>query len=67
MSKKPSPSFSSLIGMGVTTALCVAIGVGGGYWLDRTFKTGAVLTFCGLAIGMIAAVVANYFMIKTYL
>ena len=67
VSKKPSPGFSTLIGMGVTSALCVAIGLGGGYWLDRTFNTGVVLTFCGLAVGMASAAVANYFVIKTYL
>jgi hypothetical protein len=67
VSKKPSPSFSAFIGMGVTTALCIAIGVGGGYWLDTTLKTGALLTFCGLALGMAAAGAAVYFEIKTYL
>ena len=67
VSRKPSPSFSTLIGMGVTTALCIAVGVGGGYWLDRTFRTGALLTFVGLALGMVAAGVAVYFEIKSFL
>jgi hypothetical protein len=67
VSKKPSPSFNTLIGMGVTTALCIAVGVGGGYWLDRTFQTGVLLTFVGLAIGLVAAVVAVYIEIKTFL
>lgn len=67
VSRKPSPSFTTFIGMGVTTALCVAIGVGGGYWLDTTFRTGALLTFSGLALGVVAACAAVYFEIKTYL
>ncbi len=67
VSSKPSPSFTTLLGMGVTTALCIVIGVGGGYWLDRTFKTGELLTFVGLAIGVVAAVLAVYFEIKTFL
>jgi hypothetical protein len=67
VSKKPSPSFSTLIGMGVTTALCIGVGVGGGYWLDRTFRTGVLLTFVGLAAGLVAAIVAVYFQIKTFL
>jgi len=67
VSRKPSPSFSTLIGMGVTTALCVAVGVGGGYWLDRTFRTGELLTFVGLALGVAAAVAAVYLEIKTFL
>ena len=67
VSRKPSPSFSSFLGMGITTALCIAIGVGGGYWLDVVFKTGALLTFIGLALGLVAAGAAVYFEIKTYL
>jgi len=67
VSRKPSPSFSTLIGMGVTTALSVAVGVGGGYWLDRTFRTGELLTFVGLALGVAAAVAAVYLEIKTFL
>ena len=67
MSKKPSPSFSTLIGMGVATALCIAVGVGGGYWLDRTFHTGVLLTFVGLAFGVIAAVLVIYTNVKSFL
>jgi putative Ca2+/H+ antiporter (TMEM165/GDT1 family) len=67
VSRKPSPSFSTLIGMGVAMALCVGVGVGGGYWLDRTFHTGELLTFVGLALGVIAAVAVVYFDVKTYL
>jgi F0F1-type ATP synthase assembly protein I len=53
--------------MGVTTALCIAAGIGGGYWLDRAFRTGVLLTFVGLALGLVAAVAAVYFEIKTFL
>lgn len=67
VSRRPSPSFSTFLGMGITTALCIAIGVGGGYWLDVVFKTGALLTFIGLALGLVAAGAAVYFAVKTYL
>jgi len=67
VSSKPSPSFSTLIGMGVATALCVAAGVGGGYWLDRTFHTGELFTFVGLALGVIAAVATVYSDVKKFL
>jgi hypothetical protein len=67
VSRKPSPSFTTLLGMGVTTALCIAAGIGGGYWLDRAFRTGVLLTFVGLALGLVAAVAAVYFEIKTFL
>ena len=67
MSTKPSPSVGTLLGMGVTTALCLGAGVGGGYWLDETFKTGLVLTFVGLVLGTAAAVMAVYLEVKRFL
>jgi hypothetical protein len=67
VSRKPSPSVATLLGMGVTTALCLAAGIGGGYWLDVTFHTGVVLTLCGLVVGMVAAGVAMYHEIRMFL
>jgi hypothetical protein len=67
VSKRPSPSFSTLIGMGIATALCIAVGVGGGYWLDKTFHTGVLLTFIGLALGLVAAGVVIYSDVKMFL
>lgn len=67
MSKKPSPSIGTLLGMGVSTALCLGVGVGGGYWLDETFKTGLLLTFVGLVLGMVAAVAVVYLEVKAFL
>ncbi len=67
MSDKPTPSLATLLGMGVTTALCVGAGVGGGYWLDGVLKTGLTFTFVGLALGVFAAVAAVYFEVKPFL
>lgn len=67
MSNKPTPGAAAFVGMGLSTALCLAAGLGGGYWLDGRFHTGPLLTFVGLAIGVLAAVVATYFQIKQYL
>jgi hypothetical protein len=53
--------------MGVTTALCVVAGVGGGHWLDETLKTGLLFTFVGLALGVVLAVAVVYFGIRQYL
>jgi hypothetical protein len=66
VSKKPSPDFSTLLGMGVATALCVAVGLGGGYWLDRTFHTGVLLTFVGLALGVAGAVAVVISDVKSF-
>jgi hypothetical protein len=67
VSSKPTPSLGALLGMGVSMALCIAAGFGGGYWLDETFKTGLVFIFVGLFLGIVAAVAVVYFEVKTYL
>lgn len=67
MSSKPTPSFWNLLGMGVTAAVCLGAGIGGGYWLDATLRTGILLTFLGLVVGMVAAVAAVYLEIRTFL
>lgn len=67
MSDRASPGVATLLGMGVTAALCLGAGVGGGYWLDETLKTGLVLTFVGLILGTAAAVAAVYLEVKTFL
>jgi hypothetical protein len=67
MSSKPTPSLASLLGMGVTTALCVVAGVGGGHWLDVTLKTGLVFTFVGLLLGVVAGIAVVYFGIRQFL
>jgi hypothetical protein len=67
VSNKPTPSLATLLGMGVTTALCVVAGVGGGHWLDGTFKTGLVFTFVGLVLGVVVAVAVVYFRIRQFL
>jgi hypothetical protein len=57
----------TLLGMGITAALCLGAGVGGGYWLDETFRTGLLFTFIGVVLGIAAAVAAVYFEIKVFL
>ncbi len=61
------PSLSDLLGLGATAAGCIALGVGGGYWLGSATGSGPVVTFSGLAVGLIAAVAASYVRIKRYL
>jgi hypothetical protein len=67
VSSKPTPSVANLLGLGLTTALCVVAGVGGGHWLDETLKTGLVFTFVGLVLGVAVAVAVVYFGIRQFL
>jgi F0F1-type ATP synthase assembly protein I len=44
-----------LVGIGLTLALTVLAGLGGGYWLDRRFATHPVFLLLGAALGVGAA------------
>ena len=56
-----------LAGTGVMSAIFVAVGTGGGYWIASSTGAGAAVTFAGLAVGIAVAVVAAYVKIKRYL
>ena len=57
-------SFGDLLGIGAASAGCIAVGVGGGYWIGATTGTGTVSTLIGLAFGTSGAVLVTYFKIK---
>ncbi|MGD0220053.1 MAG: hypothetical protein ABSC73_06275 [Acidimicrobiales bacterium] len=67
MARRTGPNYVELAGMGVTAGACVAVGVGGGYWIGTTSGAGSAVTFAGLAVGVLAAVAATYFKIAKYL
>jgi hypothetical protein len=56
------PAFR-LIGIGWYVALCIALGVGGGVWLDRRFDLSPVLTMVGLFLGLGLAFYGGYRML----
>jgi Putative F0F1-ATPase subunit Ca2+/Mg2+ transporter len=66
VSDKPSPNGYALIGLGVTLAVCVVGGLAGGHWLDDRFRTGVLLTFVGLAVGIAVAATVIYSQFKKY-
>ncbi len=43
------------LGLGLSLAVCVLLGVGGGYWLDRRLGTSPWLLLLGGVFGMVAA------------
>ncbi len=67
MKDRPGPTLLELAGIGIMAALCVAVGVGGGYWLGTVSGAGNAATFGGLAVGCAAAVATAYSKIKRYL
>jgi hypothetical protein len=65
--QRSGPTLFELAGTGVMSAIFVAAGTGGGYWIASSTGAGAAVTFAGLAVGIAVAVVAAYVKIKRYL
>ena len=60
------PPALRLLGIGWYFALCIALGVGGGVWLDSQLGITPLFTFVGLFLGMAAAFYGGYRMIVEY-
>jgi hypothetical protein len=67
MTSPSGPGLGELIGLGLTSAVCVALGVGGGYWIGQITGIGVLVTFVGLGVGIIVALIATYRRIRRYL
>jgi len=65
--EKPSPSVFTLLGMGVSIALCVTVGLLVGIWLDGVSHLSPLFTLLGLLVGIVFAVVTAYVQIKKFL
>ena len=57
-------TFADLLSIGGASAGCIAVGVGGGYWIGSSTGAGTVATLIGLALGIAGAVLVTYFKIK---
>lgn len=53
-------TLGALSAVGISFVLAIAIGVGGGIWLDRQLGTSPWLLFLGLILGFTAGVVNIY-------
>jgi hypothetical protein len=56
-----------LAGIGLMSAVFIAAGTGGGYWIAASTHVGVVVVFAGIAVGIVVAVAAAYIRIKRYL
>jgi F0F1-type ATP synthase assembly protein I len=64
---KPTPSFFTLAGLGISIALCVAGGVILGLYLDGVTHRSPLFTLLGLVVGVVFAVVTAYVEIKRFM
>jgi hypothetical protein len=65
--QKPSPSVFTLVGMGVSIALCIAVGLILGVWLDSVTHLSPWFSLVGLLLGVVFAVVTAYVQIRKFL
>jgi F0F1-type ATP synthase assembly protein I len=64
---KPLPGAAAFLGMGLTAAICVGLGVVLGLWLDSVFHTAPALLLVGLLLGLVTAATSVIKQIRTYL
>ena len=64
---KPLPGAAAFLGMGLSSAICVALGVWLGLWLDSKFHTAPALLLVGLLLGLLAATMSVIKQIRQYL
>ena len=57
------PPALRLLGIGWYFAFCIALGIGGGAWLDSRLGISPLFTMLGLCLGLIAAFVGGYRML----
>jgi F0F1-type ATP synthase assembly protein I len=64
---KPLPGAVAFLGMGLSAAVCVAIGVWLGIWADSAWHTAPALLVVGLLLGLGAATSLVIGQIRKYL
>jgi F0F1-type ATP synthase assembly protein I len=64
---KPLPGAVAFLGMGLSAAVCVALGVWLGLWADSTWHTAPALLVVGLVLGLGAATSMVVARIRKYL
>jgi len=64
---KPLPSAVAFLGMGLSSAVCVGIGVALGIWADDAWHTAPALLVVGLLLGVATAASSVVVQIRKYL
>lgn len=67
MSQPDGPELSTLLGLGVTTAAFLLVGLGLGWLLDEAMDSLPVFVLCGLALGVVGASWYIYVQFKKFM
>jgi F0F1-type ATP synthase assembly protein I len=65
-SDRQSPGLQDLLSIGAVCGVTIGLGLFLGYLLDRTAGTSPLLTFVGLAFGILAAAIGSYYVIRPF-
>jgi F0F1-type ATP synthase assembly protein I len=65
--KRSAPGLPDLLAIGAISGVSIGIGVFAGYLLDRATGTSPLLTFLGLALGILGAGIGARAVIRPYL
>ncbi len=65
--RSSSPNWFTLLGLGLTNALCLAAGLGAGWGVDILLGTRPVFIFVGLVVGVATGVAATWVEMRKFL
>jgi F0F1-type ATP synthase assembly protein I len=65
--ERHAPGLQDLLSIGAVCGVMIGVGVFAGYLLDKAAGTSPLLTFLGLAFGILGAATGSYFVIRPYL
>jgi F0F1-type ATP synthase assembly protein I len=61
-----TPGPVELLQLGATTGLCIGLGIFLGYLLDQAAGTSPLLTFVGMAVGILGAATGAYYLLRPF-
>ena len=61
-----TPGPAQLLQLGASTGVCIGLGVFLGYVVDRALGTSPLLTFVGMAIGILGAATGAFYLLRPY-
>jgi len=64
---RSAPGLQDLFQIGAVCGVMIGLGVFIGYFVDRALGTSPLLTFVGLALGILGAATGSYAVIRPYL
>lgn len=65
--QKPSPNLFTLLGLGVTNAICLGVGIGAGWGIDSALGTTPAFIFVGILVGVAMAAAATWSEVRKFL